>query len=159
MSFRERDISSGAGRAPSRRRERSAVRAAPGERMSGLWAKAQVASQSAGLLIERGDTDGAVNRAYYAVFGAARAALAAVRSSLALSKRHGTIYRRFDKHLVKERGFDPSLGRAFLVKQRRARQAADYEEGQVDEPTARRMIDEMQRFLAAAEPFLQRVKR
>ena len=142
--------------ASSTREARPAAR--PGERAARLWAKAQVASQSARLLIESGDTDGAVNRAYYAVFGAARAALATVRSSLALSKRHGTIYRRFDKHLVQERGFDPSLGRAFLSKQRKARQAADYEEGRVDETVARAVIGDMDRFLAAVEPLLKKVK-
>jgi len=110
------------------------------------------------VLLDRADTDGAVNRAYYAVFGAARAALAAVRSSLAMSKRHGTIYRRFEKHLVQERAFDPSLGRGFLARQRRARQAADYEMGRVDEPTARNTVGEMQSFLAAVEPFLKKVK-
>jgi uncharacterized protein len=133
-------------------------RSAPGERAARLWAKAQVAAQSARLLIETGDSDGAVNRAYYAVFGAARAALAAVRSSLAVSKRHGTIYRRFDKHLVQERGFDPSLGRRFLSKQRRARQAADYEEGRVDETVARAALGDMDRFLAAVAPLLKTVK-
>jgi uncharacterized protein (UPF0332 family) len=92
------------------------------------------------------------------VFGAARAALATVRSSLALSKRHGTIYRRFDKHLVQERGFDLSLGRGFLSKQRRARQAADYEESRVDETVAQAVIGDMDRFLAAVEPLLKKVK-
>ena len=88
----------------------------------------------------------------------ARAALAGVRSSLATSKRHGTIYRRFETHLVQERAFDPSLGRGFLARQRRARQAADYEMGRVDEPTARNTVGEMQSFLAAVEPFLKKVK-
>ena len=133
-------------------------RSAPGERARHLWAKAHVASQSARLLIESGDADGAVNRAYYAVFGAARAALATVRSSLALSKRHGTIYRRFDKHLVQERGFDPSLGRMFLSKQRKARQAADYEEGRGDETVAWAVIGDMDRFVAAVAPLLKKVK-
>ena len=55
--------------------------------------------------------DGAINRAYYAAFGAARAALATARFAQASSKQHGTIYRRFEKLFVQERGFDPSLGR------------------------------------------------
>jgi uncharacterized protein (UPF0332 family) len=92
------------------------------------------------------------------VFGAARAALATVRSSLATSKRHGTIYRRFEKHIVQERDFDPSLGRAFLARQRRVRQAADYEKDRVDEPSAREVVSEMQTFLAAIEPILKKVK-
>ena len=123
-----------------------------------MWAKAQAASQSAQWLLEKGDTDGAVNRAYYAVFGAARAALASVRSSLAISKRHGTIYRRFEMHLVQERGFDASRGRGFFVRQRKVRQAADYDAGQVDAPTARRTVEEMFAFLVAVEPVLKKVK-
>jgi hypothetical protein len=39
------------------------------------------------------------------------------------------------------------------------RQAADYETDQVDEATARKIVDEMQTFLAAVEPFLEKVKR
>ena len=156
MRRRKRNIALRATGASSTREAKPAAR--PGERAARLWAKAQVASQSARLLIESGDADGAVNRAYYAVFGAARAALAKVRSSLALSKRHGTIYRRFDKHLVQERGFDPSLGRGFLGKQRWARQRADYEEGQLDEIVARATIGDMDRFLAAVSPLLDKVK-
>ena len=124
-----------------------------------MWAKAQAAAQSAQWLLERGDTDGAVNRAYYAVFDAARAALATVRSSLATSKRHGTICRRFEEHLVQERAFDPSLGRAFLARQRRSRQAADYEKDRVEESIARETVREMQTFLAAVEQVLEKVKR
>ena len=158
MSLHEPDGSSRGRPAPTRRKGQAA-RAKPGERMRCLWAKAQIASQSARLLLERGDTDGAINRAYYAVFGGARATLASIRSSLALSKTHGTIFRRFEEHLVEGRGFDPALGRALLIKQMSARHAADYREAQVDEATARELVGDMERFLAAVEPFLGRVKR
>ena len=157
MRRRKRNIALRAAGASSTREARPAP-ARPGERAARLWAKAQIASQSAKLLTESGDADGAVNRAYYAVFGAARAALAMVRSGLAFSKRHGTIYRRFDKHLVQERAFDPALGRGFLSKQRKARQNADYEEGRVDETVARAAVGDMDRFLAAVAPLLNKVK-
>ena len=130
-----------------------------GNALSTLWAKAQVAAQSARVLFERGDMDGAVNRAYYATFGAARAAVASVRAALASSKGHGTIFRRFAKHVVEERGFDPSLGRAFFHKQSHARWVADYDEGRIDEATARVVLGEMARLLTAVEPFLKRPKR
>src|SRR2546423_14837156 len=93
MTRRKRNIALRAAGAASTREARSPAR--PGERARHLWAKAQVASQSAKLLIESGDADGAVNRAYYALFGPARAAVATGRSSLALSKRPGTIYTPF----------------------------------------------------------------
>jgi uncharacterized protein (UPF0332 family) len=159
MSLREHDASPRPKRGASRRKGGSSRRASRGEHSGALWAKAQAASRSAQWLLERDDTDGAVNRVYYAVFGAARAALATVRSSLASSKRHGTIYRRFEKHLVQERGFDPALGRAFLSRQRGARQAADYEKDRVDVLAARTAVGEMQTFLAAVEPIVKEVKR
>jgi uncharacterized protein (UPF0332 family) len=122
--------------------------------MSDLWIKAQVAARSARVLLDHGDPDGAVNRAYYASFGAARAVLASIRPRLAISKRHGTIFRRFGKHAVDERGFERALGRSFLLRQRRARQAADYLEGQVEMTMARQVVDEAGSFLAASAAFL-----
>jgi uncharacterized protein (UPF0332 family) len=127
--------------------------------MRDLWTKAQIAARSARALFERGDTDGAVNRAYYAAFGGARAALAAIRPSLAQSKKHGTIARRFSKHVVEGRGFDACLGHGFFDRQRRARWTADYDGNHVDEPTARVMIGDTERFLAAIEPFLEKMRR
>ena len=137
-------------RARSKRAER-APRAAPGQTMRALWAKAQVASQSAQRLLDAGDTSGALNRAYYAAFGAARAALAAVRASLAQSRRHGTIFRRFEKHLVRERAFDATLGRGLLSRLGGARQAADYGLDPTEEVAARAAVADMRRFLAAVE--------
>jgi uncharacterized protein (UPF0332 family) len=43
-----------------------------------LMAKAMQAAESAQALLDREDADGACNRAYYAMFEAARAALLAV---------------------------------------------------------------------------------
>ena len=122
--------------------------------MSDLWTKAGVAARSARLLLESGDTDGATNRAYYAMFDAARAALSTVRPSLALSKRHGTIVRRFDKHLVAERGFDCALGMEFFQRQRNARWIADYDVARVEESSARLAICDMDTFLAAIGPLV-----
>ncbi len=42
-----------------------------------LFTKAQTAAASARILLNAGDVDGACNRAYYAMFDAARAALLA----------------------------------------------------------------------------------
>jgi len=46
-----------------------------------LLQKAHTALASAKLLLESGDADGACNRAYYAMFDAARAALMAFQNS------------------------------------------------------------------------------
>ncbi len=81
-------------------------------------------------------------------FAGARAALAMVRSSLAMSKRHGTIFRRFEKHVVQERGLDPSLGKDFLYRQRSARQIADYEVTEVVSPRPGRRLPAYRDFSA-----------
>jgi uncharacterized protein (UPF0332 family) len=117
-----------------------------------LWTKAHGAARSAHVLLEAGEADGAVNRAYYAMFGAARAALSTVRGALAHSKKHATIVRRFDRHLVAERGFDRTLGRAFLNRQRHARWIADYGATSACAAQARAVVADMERLLAAVEP-------
>ena len=121
-----------------------------------LWAKGQAAARSAQLLLQAGDWDGATNRAYYAAFSAARAVLASVRASFADAKGHATIVRRFEKHLVGDRGFDAALGRPLFGRLRHARWVADYSDSLVDEATARAMLGEAQRFMAATEPFLRK---
>jgi uncharacterized protein (UPF0332 family) len=123
-----------------------------------LWAKAQSAARSSQLLADAGDWDGASNRAYYAVFSAARAVLAGVRGSLASSKGHGTIVRRFEKYLVQERGLDPAFGGSFFGRLSHARWVADYDDAPADETVARAMPGEAERFLAAVEPFLKKAK-
>jgi len=125
--------------------------------MTDTLAKAKVTARSARLLLEAGDTNGAVNRAYYAMFDAARAALAAVDPELLKTKTHASIIRRFGKHLVEDRGFDRSLGRIFSQAED-ARLAADYEQERVDEPAAHLIVGEMERFLSAVEQFLTLAK-
>ena len=123
-----------------------------------MWAKAQAAARSARLLADAGDLDGAVNRAYYAVFGATRAALASVRASLAQSKGHSTIVRRFEKHLIGERGFDAALGRRFIGRLSHARWVADYDATGTDRTAAEELIAEAERFLAAVAPHVKKAK-
>jgi uncharacterized protein (UPF0332 family) len=123
-----------------------------------LWAKAEAAARSARLLGEAGDWDGAANRAYYAVFSAARAALASVRASLAESKGHSTIVRRIEKHIVSGRGLDPALGRPLIGRLSHARWLADYSDTGADEAMARAMLADAERFLAAVQPFLKKAK-
>jgi uncharacterized protein (UPF0332 family) len=123
-----------------------------------LWVKAQAAAQSAKRLAEAADWDGAVNRAYYAVFSAARAVLAGVRGSLAQSKGHGTVVRRFEKHLVTERGLDAAFGRSFFNRLSHARWVADYDAKRHDETAARAMLGETERFMGAVVPYLKKAK-
>ena len=146
------------GRGGSKKRPPRATAAERRERIQVLWAKARAAERSARLLGESGDFDGAANRAYYAAFSAARAVLAGVRASLAESKGHSAIVRRFEKHFVQERGLDPAFGRSFFGRLSHARWVADYDEARVDEMAARAMLGEAERFLATVEPFLKKAK-
>jgi uncharacterized protein (UPF0332 family) len=125
--------------------------------MSHFLTKAKTTVRSARLLLEAGDTNGAVNRAYYAMFDAARAALGTVDEKLLKTKRHATVIRRFGKHLVEERGFDRSLGRLFSQTQD-VRVAADYEDEGVDLAAARKALQGAEAFVAAVELFIQQGK-
>lgn len=123
-----------------------------------LWSKAERALQSARLLRDAGDMDGAANRAYYAVFSAVRAALASVRAGHAQSKGHSTIVRRFEKHLIAERGFDATLGRRFIGALSHARWVADYDVAEADNASVAEVIAGAGRFLAAIAPFVKKAK-
>ena len=77
-----------------------------------LIAKASRAVASAKLLLDAGDVDGACNRAYYAMFDAARAAL--IRSGAPVvpdvANTHGGLISAFSLHLVKT-GRVPTAGK------------------------------------------------
>jgi uncharacterized protein (UPF0332 family) len=123
--------------------------------MMDFWSKAEAAARAAHLLIKAGDTDGAVNRAYYAMFDAARTALGAVDPALAEAKTHASILRRFSKHIVKEKGTNPLLGR-FLNKAADARFTADYEEEPIDAAAAGEILANMDAFLAEVGKLLRK---
>jgi uncharacterized protein (UPF0332 family) len=125
--------------------------------MSNFEAIARTALQSAKLLLRAGDARGAVNRAHYAMFDAARGALAAIDPDLLKAKTHASIIRRFGKHLVEERGFDRSLGRIFSHTED-VRLAADCEQDDIDETTAASIVEEAGRFVMAVETFLAQEK-
>ncbi len=68
-----------------------------------LMAKARRAVLSAKMLLDAGDADGACNRAYYAMFDAARAALIASGAPVVaeLVRTHNGLISAFSLHLVK----------------------------------------------------------
>ncbi len=121
--------------------------------MNGYWGKATTFARTARLLLEAGDTDGAVNRGYYAMLIAAKAALEAVDPALAVAKTHATIIRRFGKHIVVERGLDRSLGR-LLNQAEHLRLLSDYGSEPIGLIEARELVSEMERFLTTVGPLL-----
>lgn len=99
-----------------------------------LITKAKRAIESAKLLHQANDVDGACNRAYYAMFDAAKAALLATVPSLdlATTKTHSGLISAFGQHIVKTKLVPIEYGRAFN-RAHDIRQIADYT-GDVIEP-------------------------
>lgn len=94
----------------------------------GAMDKAQKALSSAQLLLDAGDTDGATNRAYYAMFDAAIAALSWVGvggREQSHHKTHGGLIGSFGQHLVQTGHLPAEFGRSFNRVQD-LRQTADY---------------------------------
>jgi uncharacterized protein (UPF0332 family) len=117
-----------------------------------LMTKAVRAVSSAKLLIEAGDVDGASNRAYYAMFDAARAVLTASGSSIEVERirTHAGLISAFSMHVVKTGMVPPNLGRA-LNRAQQVRLVADYTGGVVDPGEATRIVQEAEEFVATIE--------
>jgi uncharacterized protein (UPF0332 family) len=84
--------------------------------------KALRATVSAKLLLDAGDVDGACNRAYYAMFDAARAVLLA--SGHNVGKTHRGLLNSFANDLVKNELVPKEMGR-FLKRAETFRYVAD----------------------------------
>ncbi|MCC7184004.1 MAG: HEPN domain-containing protein [Rhodocyclaceae bacterium] len=114
-------------------------------------AKAELAVASAKVLLEIGDADGACNRAYYAMFDAARAALLA--SGQDTNKTHKGVLNAFSRHLVKNGPLPRELGR--LLKQAETmRYMADYEDISVELSDAQKLVEHAATFVSAMSAML-----
>jgi uncharacterized protein (UPF0332 family) len=118
--------------------------------VNAFWDKAVDARDSAKLLARAGYSNGAANRAYYAMFHAARFALGRLDPHLMRSKRHATIIARFSKHIVLDRGADSALGQsfnaAFVL-----RMKADYDVKGIDLASAQALLSKCESSLSANE--------
>ncbi len=111
-----------------------------------LMAKAVQAAISAKVLLDTGDADGASNRAYYAIFDAARAALLA--SGHEVGKTHQGVLNAFSDRLVKNGPLPKELGR-LLKHAETFRYVADYQGDPVELGDAREMVTQAEAFVAA----------
>ena len=109
-------------------------------------AKAQQAVASARLLLDSGDADGACNRAYYAMFDAARAALLTIGYDG--GKTHKGVLNAFSDRLVKNGPLQREMGR-MLKHAETYRYVADYEGDRVDLSDAAQMVAQAETFVAA----------
>ncbi|HMX11239.1 MAG TPA: HEPN domain-containing protein [Burkholderiaceae bacterium] len=121
-----------------------------------MLAKATRAAASAQALLSLGDADGACNRAYYAMFDAARAALMAhgrpARSEGA--KTHSGVISSFSLELVKTGLIPVELGRA-LKRAEETRVVADYRGDTVGAEDAAAVVGQALTFVVAMKQFCE----
>ena len=113
-----------------------------------LMTKARIACESARALLERQDSDGACNRAYYAMFDATRAALMATNAEIPLNigKTHSGVLTAFSQHLVKNGPVPRDIGR--LLKQaEELRLVADYSGDSITLDDARALVEKAESFV------------
>ena len=117
-----------------------------------LLAKAIRAAESAKVLLDDGDADGACNRAYYAMFDAARAALLASGSPVEpeIAKTHTGLISAFSLHLVKAGRVSVELGKT-LNKAEELRLVADYKGNPVEKEDAAWAVSQAQIFVQAMQ--------
>ena len=106
-----------------------------------------------------GDTDGATNRAYYAMFDAAIAALswAGTDAGQTPSKTHGGLTASFGQNLVRTDKLPSEFGRA-LSRVQELRLTADYLAEPVPLDKAKWAIEEADGFVAAVSALLLQPK-
>jgi uncharacterized protein (UPF0332 family) len=121
--------------------------------------KALKALASARILLEAGDTDGATNRAYYAMFDAAMTALSWAGAGVEQNppKTHGGLITSFGQNLVRTGKLPSEFGRAFNRVQE-LRLAADYLAEPVPLDKAKWAIQEADRFVIAISGLLLQPK-
>lgn len=112
-----------------------------------LLEKARRAAASAKVLGDAGDADGACNRAYYAMFDAARAALLAAGLK-ELPRTHSGVVTAFSLQLVKSGRVAVELGRA-LNRAAEIRLIADYKGESVDAGQVAWMVEQALVFVEA----------
>ena len=115
-------------------------------------AKAERALASAQLLLDSGDVDGACNRAYYAMFDAARAALLTVQAPVPseVARTHSGLISAFSLHLVKRGLVAVEHGRS-LNKVEDLRLIADYRGDPVTLDNAAWALEQARHFLQAVQ--------
>ncbi len=113
-----------------------------------LIAKAIRAGESANLLLADGDIDGACDRAYYAMFNAARAALLAANVGITqdIGKTHSGLISAFGLQLVKTGRIPNEFGKS-LNRAEEIRLIADYKGDSVEFVDANELVLQADRFV------------
>jgi uncharacterized protein (UPF0332 family) len=121
--------------------------------------KADRALTSARMLLAAKDSDGACNRAYYAMFDAAHAALLAMAADVLETgvKTHSRLVGVFGERIIQPRLLAPEFGRA-LNKVRHFREVADYSGDPVSRDDAAWAVEQAEAFVAAIHNLIVQVK-
>ena len=113
-----------------------------------LLEKATRAVASARVLLDLGDTDSACSRAYYAMFDAARGALASRGHAPDSNKTHGSVHSAFALEFVKTGMIPREIGRA-LGQVQDVRLLADYAAESVPQDKAEWSVCQAEAFVKA----------
>ncbi|MEA3109335.1 MAG: hypothetical protein QOI88_3940 [Gammaproteobacteria bacterium] len=120
-----------------------------------LIVRARRSAASAKLLFDAGDLNGACNRAYYAMFDAARAALLAgdepVNSEAI--KTHSGLIAAFSRHVIKPGRIPAQYGRS-LRQVDQIRLIADYSDEGVDRERGLSAIEQANQFVEAVSDYV-----
>jgi uncharacterized protein (UPF0332 family) len=114
-----------------------------------LFEQSERALASANVLLDAGDPDGACNRAYYAMFNAARAALLASDASVAphIGKTHSGLISAFNAHLIKAQLVSKEMGRLLKLAEE-TRLVADYNGDPVEIDDAKQAVTNAEIFVS-----------
>lgn len=111
--------------------------------------KADQALRSARLLLDAGDLDGAINRAYYACFDAARGTLEQIAEiDTREVKTHSGLIRLFNLKVVKAGLMPLEIGR-LIGREEQLRLFADYGDGVHDRSEAELAVEQAAEFVSA----------
>jgi uncharacterized protein (UPF0332 family) len=121
-----------------------------------LIARARRSATSAKLLFDAGDLNGACNRAYYAMFDAARAALLASKEPVQseVIKSHSGLIVAFSLCLIKPGRIPMQYGKS-LRQVDQIRLIADYSDEEIDRETALSAIGQANHFVDAVGSYLR----
>ena len=113
-----------------------------------LQKKADRALSDAGLLLENGSVEATINRGYYSVFQAARAALLTEEES---PNTHSGVIRRFGYHFVRTGQVSDEIG-DLLTTAQSMRGRADYEAfADLSQEDAENLVEDVRQFLETLE--------
>ena len=123
-----------------------------------LIARARRSAASAKLLFDAGDLNGACNRAYYAMFDSARAALQACGEPVNSEaiKTHSGLIAAFSLHVIKPGRIPAQYGRS-LRQVDQIRLLADYSDEGVDRERAWSAIEQANHFVEAVGSYVARL--